>query len=139
MAEIRNDGVGNVVEVVVDIDDGRERGHFVTVDKCVGDGIARRKTARHRHEVVGDELTPGLRFDPSDDIGNGHPVHWVACNVAACAKCRLEGDAANCRMLDRELDDSAYLVLVDSALYGGDDRGAPSDLGGAVQCPPPLR
>jgi hypothetical protein len=38
-AEVRHDSVGNVVEVLVDIDDARQRYNLFAINEGVGDGI----------------------------------------------------------------------------------------------------
>ena len=54
--EIGHDAVGDVVEIVVYVDDARERRDLLAVDERVGDRVARGKAARNGNEVAGDKL-----------------------------------------------------------------------------------
>ena len=58
----------------------------------------------------------------ADDVRNRHPLHRIVVHMAAGVECRLEVDAANRRMLNRELNDLADLVLVHPSLDGGNQR-----------------
>src|SRR5260221_5702397 len=135
MAEIRHDPIGDVVEVIMDIDDTWQWGDFIAFDKGVGHRIAGREAARHRYEVGGYKFAGGLRLDLPNDFGNCHPVHRIVVHVAAGVKCRLKGDAADCWMLDRKFDETADLMFVDVALDGGSHGYGQCDLPRAVQGP----
>src|SRR6266851_4013413 len=133
MAEVRHDPIGDVVEVIIDIDDTWQWGDFIAFDKGVGHRIAGREAARHRYEVGGYKFAGGLRLDLPNDFGNCHPVHRIVVHVAAGVKCRLKGDAADCWMLDRKFDETADLMFVDVALDGGNDGYVQADLREPVQ------
>src|SRR5260370_20760225 len=133
MTKIRHDSIGDVVEVIINSDDAWEWGDFIAFDKGVGHGIAGRETAWHRYEVGGYEFAAGLRLDLPNDFGNCHPGHRIVVHVAAGVKCRLEGDAADCRMLDCKFDDTADFMFVDAALDGRNDGYVQADLREPVQ------
>src|SRR5262249_12501472 len=126
--EVRNHAIGDVIEIVVDVDDARQRGHHGAFYKRVGDRIARWKAAGYRNEVAGDELPAGLRLDQPNDVGDCHPAHGIMPYVAAGVKGRLERDASYRRMLDREFDDPSYFMLVDTTLDRRNDRDVQSNL-----------
>src|SRR6516165_6247738 len=128
MRKVRHDAIGDVVEIVVDVENARQRRDLVALDKSVSDGIAGRKAAGDWDKVAGDEFAVGLRLNLPHNVRDGHPPQGIAWHVAAGAKRRLEGNAANGRVLDGEFNDAADFVFIDVALNGGDDGDVEPDL-----------
>src|SRR5260370_36771211 len=119
MAEIRADSIGDVVEVIIDIDVTWQWGDFIAFDKGVGHRIAGREAARHRYEVGGYKFAGGLRLDLPNDFGHCHPVHRIVVHVAAGVECRVEGEAADWWVLDRKFHETARLMYRDLRLRRG--------------------
>src|SRR5260370_2436056 len=103
MAEIRADSIGDVVEVIIDIDVTWQWGDFIAFDKGVGHRIAGREAARHRYEVGGYKFAGGLRLDLPNDFGNCHPVHLIVVHLVAGGKYRLKGEGAACWTLHNDM------------------------------------
>ena len=57
-AEIGHDAIRDVVEIIVDIEEARERRDLVAIDEGVGDRIAGGKAARHGNEIAVFETCP---------------------------------------------------------------------------------
>src|SRR5258708_30314481 len=118
MAEIRHDPIGDVVEVIIDIDDTWQWGDFIAFDKGVGHRIAGREAARHRYEVGGYKFAGGLRLRLPQRLGNCHPGHRNRAHGAAGVKSPVEWDAAGCWMLLRKFYEKPELNFVSVALHG---------------------
>src|SRR5262249_18502001 len=82
MAEVRHDAIGDIVEVIVDVDDAREWGDAPAFDKGVGHRVAGREAARHRHEIAGNEFAASLCLDQPHDVRNGDTARRIMRHVA---------------------------------------------------------
>src|SRR5258708_36394403 len=110
--EIGQNAISNVVEIVVDVHDARQRRGGVAIDEGIGNGVACRKAAGNRNKVADLEFARRLRFDKSQNVRNGYPGHGVVHDVATGIERGLVGDSANGGGLDRKVEELADLMLV---------------------------
>ena len=130
---VGHDPVGEVVEVVLDVDEAGEGDDVTPVDQAVGDGATGGEAARDGDEVRGPEPLGALGGQAVDDIGVGHPVERVEGEVPARVGDGLEGHAAHGGVAHPELHDGAEFVLVDAPFDGGGEDDGEAVLGAAVE------
>ena len=110
---VRPDPVGDVVEILVHVDDAGQWRHNFAFDVCVGNRLAGGVAAGHGDEVRLHDLTVHASVDAQDKLGNGDPVHRVQIfQVPTGVEHRLQHDAPYRRVLESELDNSGNFVLV---------------------------
>src|SRR6516162_966100 len=86
------------------------------------------ESSRHRDEIGHFEFLRRLRLDQFENVWDRHPMHGIVRGTAAGMKGRLEIDATNGRMANREADDLADLVFVHTTLNRRDYRDVETDL-----------
>ena len=125
--------VGDVVQVLVDVQEARQRSDVVAVHEQVGIDLAAGEAAGYRDEILQDETAGGLVDNTVDDVRYGDAGHGVELYVAADVGDGLEHHAANGRVTEAELDYWPHLVGVDVPLDGGDEDGGHAGAGKTVE------
>src|SRR5260370_24777921 len=108
--------------MVVDVHDAGERCDCFAVDKCIGDGVARREAAGNRNKIDELEFYRRLRLNELENVRDRHASHGIVLDVAAGMEGGLEVDPANGGMPDRKVDDLSDFVFVDAAFDCGNER-----------------
>ena len=122
MAEVRDNPICDVVEVVVDVHDTRKRRNCFTVDESIGNGVACGEAAGNRNEVAHLEFCRCLRFNQFKNVRDGYAGHGIVFDVATGMEGRLEVDSADGGVLDSKIDDLADFMFVDAALDCWNER-----------------
>lgn len=106
---------------------------MLAVGEQIGDRSAAGKTARHREEIVGLKPLGQLGGDAVDDVGVGQPGQRVELHVPAGVGDRLEHHRLHRGLSHAVADDGTELVIVETALHGGDQTHGQARLCAVVQ------
>ncbi len=125
--------VREVVEVLVDVDQARERHQAVVGDEPVTHRATGRGAAGNRDEVGDAQPLRHLCGGKHHHVRVGQPLERVEDPVPARVRDRLERDRTHGRVGDPEADHLAHLVLVHPLLDRADERHDQPELRAAVE------